>query len=72
MFHGLRNAPDPLIAARTKGDVFTIQQASGNRDLALDGEGGPDAGFVTMRGGGYFFMPGRRALAFLARLSQRA
>ncbi|MEZ5870476.1 MAG: cytochrome P450 [Nitratireductor sp.] len=72
-FHGMRNAPDPIVAAKVEGDVFTIQGASGNREIALDGKDGtndPMANFVTMRGGGYFFMPGRLTLEWLARLSQ--
>ena len=74
VFHGLRNSPDPLLSSKKPGDVFTIQGAFGNRDIPLDGtgaEGIPMANFVTMRGGGYFFMPGRQALEFLARVSQQ-
>jgi Dyp-type peroxidase family len=60
-FAGLRNDPDPLVGARY-GDAnqFTIQK-DGVRERFV---GMPD--FVTTRGGGYFFMPGVAALAYLA------
>jgi Dyp-type peroxidase family len=66
-FAGLVNDADPLLsnaewpqqAGRTD---FTIQDARGSRRM----RGLPQ--FVETRGGEYFFMPGRRALRFLAHL----
>jgi deferrochelatase/peroxidase EfeB len=61
-FHGLRCEVDPIVAAtRNAGEAtFTIPTPTGPvlvRDLKS---------FVTVRGGGYFFLPSRRALIFLA------
>jgi Dyp-type peroxidase family len=72
-FHGLTNEPDPITAtyhptAETdanpgkRSQVFSIPTPSGPvtlRDLPS---------FVTVRAGGYFFMPGRSAIRFLGRL----
>lgn len=59
LFHGLRAEKDPLIGTKGEERRYTIPTLEGG--LVLHGV--PD--FVTMRGGGYFFMPSRRALAFL-------
>jgi Dyp-type peroxidase family len=66
-FSGLYDDPDPLIGARDprqKGRraTFTVQ-AEPVRERIV---GLPE--FVTVRGGGYFFMPGLRAIRYLASL----
>lgn len=62
-FNGLYRDPDPLIGARhahgLPQDRFTIQQQPARCKL----QGLP--AFVQTRGGGYFFLPSRRALQFL-------
>lgn len=62
-FNGLYKDPDPIIGSRAlygKNDAqFTIQQQP--MRCALDNL----PSFVQTRGGGYFFMPSRRALTFL-------
>ena len=57
-FHGLRNEPDPLLYPG-KVSKFTIPMANG--PLALTSL----STFARVRGGGYFFMPGRSLLRFL-------
>ncbi|MBB1091405.1 cytochrome P450 [Rhodopseudomonas palustris] len=62
-FHGLSDEPDPIISA-TPDDpaeqrVFTIPTAAG--PLTLHGI----QSYVTVKGGGYFFMPSRSALQYL-------
>jgi deferrochelatase/peroxidase EfeB len=60
-FHGLRNETDPMLGQRTTSDtVMTIPTETG--PLCLNGL----QGFVTVRGTGYFFLPGRAAIRFLA------
>lgn len=70
-FDGLYSDPDPLIAphvdpdrARSKEQIsaFTVQQCP-----VRHRESGVPR-FVTMRGGAYLFMPGMRALRFLAEM----
>jgi deferrochelatase/peroxidase EfeB len=57
-FHGLPDEADPIVA---KGSgCFTIPTADGPLRLT----GLPD--FVTVRGGGYFFMPSKTTIRFLA------
>jgi deferrochelatase/peroxidase EfeB len=60
-FHGLVGERDPL-AGNTAGcpNGFTIPTRDGPVRLA------PLARFVTPRGGGYFFLPGKTLLAFLS------
>lgn len=62
-FHGLEDEIDPLVGHRDRGEeeIMTIPTAS--RPLRVRGM----RDFVTMRGGGYFFMPGRAACTLLAR-----
>jgi len=66
-FNGLRGEGDPLLGHREPGpdgeptDRFSIQRPDGP-DLHLCGL----PRFVTVRGGAYFFMPGIRALRYLA------
>jgi Dyp-type peroxidase family len=60
-FDGLYDDPDPLVAGG--GGMFTVQASPVRkryRDLPA---------FVQTRGGGYFFMPGVRALRYLAGLA---
>lgn len=63
-FAGLTKEPDPIVSIKHDAEPtrFTIPTSAGS--LAL--EGGPN--FVTVRGGGYFFLPSRSALLFLAEL----
>lgn len=61
-FHGLVDERDPLLggakASSRQGD-FTIPTAAG--PIRVNGI----KSYVTLRGGGYFFLPSRSALAFL-------
>ncbi len=61
-FNGLVADPDPVSSQPRKGSDrnFTIQEAPVRRRLR------DVPRFVRARGGGYFFLPGRRALAWLA------
>lgn len=58
-FHGLRDEKDPIASNDTTGS-FTIQAPS--RGLEIQGL----SAYVTMKGGGYFFMPGRAALKYIS------
>jgi Dyp-type peroxidase family len=61
-FHGLSDELDPAVgyrAERGAGETFTIPTEKGPIRL----KGLKD--FVTMRGGGYFFMPSRRVIDYL-------
>jgi deferrochelatase/peroxidase EfeB len=66
-FDGLRGEADPLLGNRepllggVQTDGFSLPQASG---VAEHVHGLPP--FVTVRGGAYFFLPGIRALRFIA------
>jgi deferrochelatase/peroxidase EfeB len=60
-FHGLENEVDPVLGPRGTSGVFTIPTPDG--PLYLPGL----RKFVTVRGGGYFFLPGRKAIEFLSR-----
>jgi Dyp-type peroxidase family len=59
-FNGLDNDRDPLVGDNSSGGEFTIQATPINRHLRRLPQ------FVEMRGGGYFFVPGIRAVRFLA------
>jgi deferrochelatase/peroxidase EfeB len=59
-FHGLCRERDPLIGSRGDCDNFTIPTRDGPVQLT----GLPS--FVQTRGGGYFFMPGKSLLHYLA------
>ncbi|HMP56819.1 MAG TPA: hypothetical protein PKD92_09645, partial [Novosphingobium sp.] len=65
-FHGLENEADPMMVhhdATGPGHANArISLPGRNAPLVLDGM----QSYVTLQGGGYFFMPGRRALWFLA------
>jgi hypothetical protein len=66
-FDGLPSESDPLMGTRepatdgTPTDGFSMPRADGAADRIT---GLPQ--FVTVVGGGYFFLPGIRALRFLA------
>jgi deferrochelatase/peroxidase EfeB len=66
-FAGLTNEPDPIVSVKPADSStrFTIPTSAGS--LALEG----GESFVTVHGGGYFFLPSRSALMFLADLNQR-
>jgi deferrochelatase/peroxidase EfeB len=55
--HGLENEVDPFIGRRSQR--FTIPTTTGPICLPAS------SGFVTAKGGGYFFLPSRTALRFL-------
>ena len=59
-FHGLENEVDPLLTRGKATRRLTVPTAEG--PLLLRGF----QDFVRMRGGGYFFLPGKRALQYLA------
>ena len=59
-FHGLSGERDPIAPGNTNG-AFTIPVD--HCPVKLTGL----SDFVTVRGGGYFFMPGRRALEYLSK-----
>jgi deferrochelatase/peroxidase EfeB len=59
-FNGLDNDKDPIVGDNAGDGNFTIQKKSVNHHIP-----GMQR-FVTVRGGGYFFVPGIRAVRFLA------
>ena len=59
-FHGLENEIDPVVGYRGSGDSMTIPTPNG--PVRMSGL----AKFVTVRGGGYFFIPGKSVLYELA------
>jgi deferrochelatase/peroxidase EfeB len=59
-FHGLTGEQDPIVGDGTSTTGFTIPSRDGPLRLQ------PFPRFVTTLGGGYFFVPGKRLLAFLA------
>jgi deferrochelatase/peroxidase EfeB len=69
-FHGLTNEPDPFSPAPSAPNqqdrVFTIPTPAG--PVTMKGL----KSFVTVKGGGYFFMPSRSAMRFLGRLAAKA
>ena len=62
-FHGLQNEVDAMIGRRDVSQDMTIPTPSG--PLCLKGL----QDFVTVRGSGYFFLPSRTAIHFLARVA---
>jgi Dyp-type peroxidase family len=62
-FHSLTDEPDPIISSATGAEgekrMFTIPTAAG--PLTLQGM----QSYVTVKGGGYFFMPSRSAIQYL-------
>jgi Dyp-type peroxidase family len=69
VFHGLSNEIDPIASHGEVSAQYGDDEGAG-RCYSIPGING-DArleklqSFVTLEGGGYFFMPGRQALAFL-------
>ena len=62
-FGGLLDDADPLLGGHTgRGTSFTLQDAPVRRRVT------DVPAFVTVRGGAYFFLPGARALGYLAQL----
>jgi len=67
-FHGLESEMDPLIGPASSESLFTIPTPSGPlrvKSLARVATDSKFKSFVRVRGGGYFFLPGRRAFRFL-------
>jgi deferrochelatase/peroxidase EfeB len=63
-FHGLSGEKDPVVGDGKAGVCgFTVPSRNGPVSLS------PLPRFVTTRGGGYFFLPGKRLLEYLARAS---
>ena len=62
-FAGLTRNPDPIIGNRDSSDLNPCMRIPGAR---FEFRTAPLPEFVTVRGGAYFFMPGLRALQFLA------
>jgi len=60
-FHRLQDEPDPIVATDQPDQprAFTIPTTAGS--VTLDNM----QGYVGVRGGGYFFLPGRASLLFL-------
>lgn len=63
-FHNALDEVDPLVGNKPHAGCFTIPTRQGPVEL----KNLPD--FVRLRGGGYFFMPGRQALRYLALTQQ--
>jgi deferrochelatase/peroxidase EfeB len=59
-FNGLENEVDPIIGHGTLSHHFTVPTNHGPERFATMND------FVKVRGSGYFFLPGRRAMHFLA------
>jgi hypothetical protein len=58
-FHGLSGEQDPIIGDGVSATGFTIPSRDGPLRLK------PPPHLITMLGGGYFFVPGKRLLSFL-------
>ncbi len=58
-FHGLADEKDPLVGSQKAQAHYTIPTAQGG--VAVPGL----KNFVTLRGGGYYFLPGRRSLQYM-------
>ncbi|MFM7804261.1 MAG: peroxidase, partial [Verrucomicrobiota bacterium] len=63
-FNGLSGSRDPLIGDNGHPDDPSALHIPGNNH---DWRTAPLPRFVTVRGGAYLFMPGKRAMTFLAR-----
>jgi hypothetical protein len=61
-FSGLTNEADPFVGAPSRGGLMTIPA----EPIRTRVKGIPR--FVTTKGGAYFFLPGLRALRYLAGL----
>ncbi len=60
-FHGLENEIDPIGGYRGAGETMTVPTPGG--PVRLKGL----QNFITVRGGGYFFVPGKSAVGVLTR-----
>lgn len=72
-FHSLQHEGDPMLSASPKDSVFTIPTNSGPVRLKCTGSFLRDrglTGFITVKGSGYFFVPGRDEFNYLAALGQ--
>jgi porphyrinogen peroxidase len=58
-FNGLDSQDDPLLSASNEDKTMTIQGLPSGTSIKLEQ-------FTTTLGGGYFFLPGIKALAFIA------
>ena len=60
-FHGLQNESDPIAGhhLNTSQQTMSIPTTLGSMRIAIMQD------FVTVRGGGYFFLPGKEAVGFL-------
>jgi deferrochelatase/peroxidase EfeB len=65
-FHGLQNEIDPLVGNRLGSETFLIPMPDGPLRIKDIKD------FVTVRGGGYFFLPGKQTLRFLANRAAHA
>jgi Dyp-type peroxidase family len=61
-FNGLHNDSDPIVGSSTKNEFAAPGEPIGRRCTGLPR-------FVTVTGGGYFFLPGIRALRYLAEVT---
>ena len=72
-FNGLTGESDPLLGIRAAvGDDLATASFSIPRDGKMARRLGGVPQFITVRGGAYFFMPGLRALRYIARLGKTA
>ena len=72
-FHTLENEIDPVLGASPEPSVFTIPTPSGPlrvKCMAPFLRENQREALVTVRGAGYFFIPGRRAFEYLASLGR--
>jgi deferrochelatase/peroxidase EfeB len=60
-FHGLDGETDPFINDTGKESCYSIPMMDGTRTIT------GFSSFVTTKGGGYFFVPGRQTVRFLTR-----
>ena len=58
-FHGLESEVDAFVGVSDKRGTFTVPTADG--PIRLKGL----RDFVTVKGGAYFFLPGRQAVRYL-------
>jgi Dyp-type peroxidase family len=59
-FHGLDGEADPILAANGPDSRYTVPNRAGSVRLKAM------PNFVTTRGGGYYFLPGKRFIQYLA------
>ena len=60
-FHGLRDEADPILGRNVRTTTMIVPTPNGPIQIEHLRK------FIAVRGGGYFFLPGRRALNWLAR-----